>query len=244
MKLKTILVGSLILLIIFLIYLTTLDKLVYFLALGDSVAAGKTPYGNHDYSYNDYIQEYLKEKKVLEKYIDQFIDDEARTTDLIRDIVDNKKVIINKKEQSIKNALIKADLVTLSIGMNDLYYKLNTIDLDYDNLYKHIDEMMIDTEELFKMLREYCKEDIFVINYYRQVYLFNNHDLKEHFNYINKELKKLCNKYNIKYIEINNIIESNVKYMPNNKSFLITRSGQKLISDEVIKNLQNTLFKS
>ena len=45
MKLKTILIGSIILLTTFLIYLTTLDKLVYFVALGDSLAKGTTPYG-------------------------------------------------------------------------------------------------------------------------------------------------------------------------------------------------------
>ena len=39
-------------------------------------------------------------------------------------IDNNEKVIIDKKEKTIKNALIKADLLTLSIGMNDFIYKM------------------------------------------------------------------------------------------------------------------------
>ena len=139
MKLKTILIGSIILLTTFLIYLTTLDKLVYFLALGDSLANGKTPYGESDYSYNDYLRDYIDNKDILEKYIDGFIVDDYRITDLVRDIEDNRKILINNKNQSIKNALIKADLVTLSIGMNELYYKLNTANLENNDIYDHID---------------------------------------------------------------------------------------------------------
>ena len=40
-------------------------------------------------------------------------------------VINNKIIKANDKEITIKHALIKADVVTLSIGMNDLMYKLN-----------------------------------------------------------------------------------------------------------------------
>ncbi len=235
MKLKTIFIGSLLLLIIFLIYLTTLDKLVYFLALGDSIASGKTPYGYHDNSYNDYILKYLENKNILEKYV-KFTNDNYRRTDLIQDIKNNKKILINNKEQSIKNALIKADLVTLSIGMNDLYYNLNTIDLNYDDLFKTIDEILLDIENLFELLKKYCKEDIFILSYYNST----NYNLEKHINYLNKSLSNLCLKYKIHYIQI----DVNKLDKLNEKNFLINRNGQKYIGNLIINKLQNTLFKS
>ncbi len=243
MKLKTVLVSSIIILTIFLIYLTTLDKLVYFLALGDSLAKGKTPYGQSDYSYNDYLKDYIKEKGILEKYIDGFIVDDYRTTDLIRDIEDNKKIMLGNKSQSIKNALIKADLVTLSIGMNDLYYKLSVANLENNDIFDHIDEMMEDIEDLFELLRKYCKEDIIIINYFRSTSLLRNDKIKEYFNYANTMLKNKSEEYKIHYVEIDKILENNLLYLPMPTNYFPSRNGYEAISNELIKKTNETLLK-
>ena len=73
-----------------------------------------------------------------------------------------------RKKKSIKNALIKADLVTLSIGMNDFLYKMNldVEEFSMEELYDYVDEMSEDTDTLLRLLREYCKEDIMMTNYY------------------------------------------------------------------------------
>lgn len=55
MKWKTILVISFIFLSIFLIYLTTLDRKVYYLNLGDEISIG-------DNNYGILIKDYLKKK--------------------------------------------------------------------------------------------------------------------------------------------------------------------------------------
>ena len=65
---KKILVLGIVLLGIFLIYLSTLDKKVYFLSLGDEISQGINLYNKKDYNYNDYVKEYLENKKVLETY--------------------------------------------------------------------------------------------------------------------------------------------------------------------------------
>ena len=52
-------ITAIILLIIFFI---TRDRKVYYLSLGDSLAAGQTPNNTIEESYGDYIQEYLKDK--------------------------------------------------------------------------------------------------------------------------------------------------------------------------------------
>lgn len=242
MKLKTLLIGSIILLTTFLIYLTTLDKLVYFVALGDSLAKGTTPYGGNDYSYNDYLRNYIANKNILEKYIDDFIEEDYRTTDLIRDIEDNRQIIINDKKQTIKNALIKADLVTLSIGMNDLYYKINTTNLETEDIYNHIDEMMEDIDKLFKLLRKYCKEDIIILNYFRQSSLLENDNITEFFNYANNKLQLKSKEFNIHYLEINKILENNPLYLPRPNSYFPSRNGYEAIGKKLTTKINETLL--
>jgi lysophospholipase L1-like esterase len=243
MRIKTILIISIIALLVFLIYLTTLDKKVYYLSLGDSLAMGQTPYGNSDYGYTDYVRDYLIKKNVFEKHINQFSEKGYRISDLSRDIEDNKKIIIDDKPQTIKNALVKADLVTLSIGLNDLLYTIGINNTDKENMYEYIDEMMLDMDELFKLIKEYCKEDIMVLGYYVPTLYLSNEDVINYIRYTNNKLKTLCNNYNINFIEIDKIIENNTKYLPNPLDIHPSKMGYEVISTEIIEKIEQTLLK-
>lgn len=199
MNLKKIFVMAVLLLSVFLIYLTTMDKKIYYLALGDSIALG-----DQKTSYPKLIQQYFKEKDLLEEYRFEFIEDDLRITDLIRNIEDNKKVMIDGKEKTIKNALIKADLVTLSIGNEELFYKMKTEKPDH--LYHYIDEMMEDMEKLFQLMKEYCKEDIFVIGYINPL----SASMDNYIRYANQKLKTLSAKYKLSYIMVETLKEENL----------------------------------
>lgn len=208
MKLKKIFVVAVLFLIVFLIYLTTMDKKVYYLALGDSISL----------KYPKQIADYLEEKNLLEQYHNEFVIDDMRITDLIRDIKDNKKVVINKKDQTIKNSLIKADLVTLSIGNEELFYKMKTE--KPDNLFNYIDDMMKDMENLFMVLKEYCKEDIFILGY---VNPFSN-DMDRYIEYANKKLETLAKKYDISYVSLKELKNEDF-----NGSELLAKGNEKIV---------------
>ena len=122
---KKILIIGVIILSIFIIYLTTLDKKVYYLVLGDEISLGLTSNNKYEKNYTEYIKEYLEEKNILEKYINEYTTQNYRITDIINDINNNKEIEDTKK--TLKNALIKADLVTLSIGTNDIISKIEDI---------------------------------------------------------------------------------------------------------------------
>lgn len=241
MKLKTALVLGLTLFIVFVIYLSHIDKKVYYVALGDYQALGLTNEGEITYGYTDYIKDVLKEKNKLETYIISYAQDNARTTDLINDIEQNKKTQIKNKQQTIKNTLIKADLVTLSIGMNDLFYKIgvnaNLQSLNYSEVYYHIDEMMEDMDKLFELLREYCKEDIIMTNFYNPIDS-QNKQLNEVLNYANKRLNELARIYDIAIVNINKIFlqRSNptLNFYPTKKEY---QEISKMICDRMYKTL-------
>ena len=225
---KKILVLGIVLLGIFLIYLSTLDKKVYFLSLGDEISQGINLYNKKDYNYNDYVKEYLENKKVLETYINLYFNDNMRTIDLIDYIEENKEIVVEGKKKTIKNALIKADLVTLSIGSNDVVSKL-LLKNNYtkEELYNYLDEYLKDIENLFKLMRQYCKEDIVFIGYYN---IFNDDTYNEYFKYLNKKVKKISNNYEINCVDI----MDDIKNDKINNNFYPTKDGHINIGKKIV----------
>lgn len=236
---KKIIAIILILTSIFFIYLTTIDKKVYYLALGDSIAAGVTANATDTYGYSDYIKTYLENRDLLETYIDDFAVSGYRSIDLKRDIIDNKKITINDKNITLKNALIKADLITLSIGANDFFYYLNA---NYNDVYDHINDSLNDVESLFKLIREYCKEDIIVIGYYTP---FQEHEKLELMDtairFANKKLEELCIEYKMQFVDVFDLFKEN-NYLPNPNDIHPSKEGYEAISKEIIKVIDKNLF--
>lgn len=183
MKIKTILFLIIMTLFIFLIYLTNKDNEIYYVNIDST----------NNNNYNEIIKNNYKKTKKLEKYINNFSKEDYRTTDLIRDIKDNIK--LNKI--TIQNALIKSDVLTLNIGINDINYKIGNT--NKEELYKYTDQILIDIEELLKLIRSYSKEKIYYIG------IKNNKGISynDYFEYTNKRLKYICNEYNIYFIDIN-----------------------------------------
>lgn len=237
---KKILTFIIVLLSVFLIYLGFKDKKIYYLSLGDSLSLGKNPYNILDYGYSEYIKDYLREKGLLETYVDGLNREDKRIIDIISDIKNNKKILVDNKEKNFQHVLIKSDLITLSIGSNDL---LSNIKLGYDfnniDLYNKFDQLLLDYEDLFKLLREYCKEQIILIGLYNST---NYRELDEFFNYTDIKLNELSIKYNIQFIKISTEFKNN-KYFPNSKNLFPNKEGYIFIGDEVkklIENIQNT----
>jgi len=235
---KKIIVIVVILLSIFFIYLNTIDKKVYYLALGDSIAAGVNASGTDNYGYSDYIKTYLENRDLLETYINEFAVSGYRSIDLKRDIEDNKKLTINDKNITLKNALIKADIVTLSIGANDFFYYLNA---NYNDVYDHINDSLNDVENLFKLVREYCKEDIIVVGYYTP---FESHEkidtMDEIIKFANKKLEELCNEYDMHFVDVFELFKEN-PYLPNPNDIHPSVEGYEAISKEIIKVIDKIL---
>lgn len=237
---KRILTVLIIALAVFLIYLGFRDTDIYYLSLGDSLAYGATPYGGKDYGYGEYVRDYLQDKNKLEVYVDGLVKPNKRTIDIIKDIKDNVEITVNGKSKTFQNALIKADFITLSIGLNDFIGDLNIgIDFGMQDLYNRFEQAYMDMEELFKLMREYCKEEIVLIGYFDPT---NSENLKEYFNYINQKTKELSESYNIKFIDISVPLQDQ-KYFENKNSFFPNKEGYQVIGGEIVKVLDNKLSK-
>ena len=204
------------------IFFATRDKKIYYLSLGDSLAAGQTPYNTIEKSYGDYISEYIKDREKLKFYTKGFSKSGYRSIDILNDLKNNKEIAVRNKKLTIKHALIKADIVTLSIGSNDLFYKLNIgneFDLDeYDDVYKYVDESISDVDKLLKELRKSCKEQILVLGFYNPFTNYSNEMatmVEPVIRYANDKMENSVNKYDMTFVDIHDLFLGNDKYLSN-----------------------------
>jgi len=235
---KKILSVIIVVLAVFLIYLGFKDEDIYYLSMGDYLANGINPYGTKDYGYSDYVKDYIDNKGKLEVFVN-YSGNNKRTIDFVKDIEDNVKIEVDGKKKTLQNALIKADLVTISIGMNDL---LNNVEFNTDfgvnDLYDKLEEVVLDYEDLFKVLREYCKEEIILVGLYNST---GNTELDEFFDYSNKKIAKLASNYNIDYVNIYDDFKSN-DYFVNNRVYP-NKMGYEVISNKIIDLFDKKVMK-
>lgn len=241
-KKRKLLIGFLITAVILIaIFFLTRDKKIYYLSLGDSLAAGQTPYTTIDKSYGDYVSEYLKDKEVLEFYTKDFAKSGYRSIDLLNDLKDNKEIKVNGKKITIKHALIKADLVTLSIGSNDLFYKLNVgneFDLnEFDDVYQYVDDAIDDVDKLLRELKKACKEQIMVFGFYNPFTNFSDSLatlVEPVIKYANEKMRYLTEKYEMTFVDVHDTFLANDDYLPSTLEIHPTKDGYKAMADKVI----------
>lgn len=225
MKIKSLICIGLIFLLVFLIHLKTADHDIYYLNISTD---------KNEYSYDIKVKEYLKQEDKLEKFINNFGKSDDRVIDVINLIEKNESILINNKNQTIKNALIKADLVTIFVGLNDINYKIGNSNIN--ELYDYADSFLKDLKKLLNLVREYCKEDIVILGYYNAYGSYYD----EYFDYINREVRKLTESYNLKFIKVDEFynIDSHIE------SLSITEEEHKHIADEIINFINRKILKN
>ncbi len=139
---------------------------------------------------------------------------------------------MKKKEGESLNYLIKkADIITISLGMNELYYKINNSN---KNIYTYIDNMLQNYEIIFKYINVFHHKKVFIIGYYN----ISNKD-NDIFDYANYKLKKMCNEYNLTYIDLSKIFNNNPYYFNKKDSFIPNSNGYKKISQIIVEKYKN-----
>ena len=214
------------------IYNKTKDEKIYYLTIGDALSKGLNENGSISFGYNEYIKKYLEENRKLKEYNNFFTNEEYRIVDIIKILEYNEK----KENMSLNYLIKRADIITISLGMNELYYKLNK---DTKNIYTYIDNMMNNYNKILSHINTFHHEKVFVLGYYN--ILGNKNDV---FNYANYKLKKICNEYNYIYIDLYSYISNNPKYYNIKKSFIPNQKGYEKISQIIIEKIKNNWYNS
>lgn len=229
----------LIFLIVFFIYIFNVDKKINYLSLGDSLAIGINSFGIKDLGYSDNIANYLKEKKKLKSYIVEYSEPNYTIPELINDIKLNKKIRKDNMEIGIKKSISEADLITLSIGNNEIIksISINLENNNYDKLYLDINVIIKDLDNLVDLIRKYNKKKIIIIGYYYP----QNKDtdkIKSISKYIQFKLMQLKEKNNVEYVDTELLLKDKNTFFLNTNNIYPNKDGYRVIANKIIKTIK------
>ena len=238
MKIKKLIFYFIIFFSIFLIYKVTFKDKVNYIALGDFLAEGINPYGEIDYGYSDYLADYFRSENRLGFYINEFSNKNYTIDDIISDINNNKSIVLDKSKTNIRKLLRESDLVTISIGANDIISSISYKDLDNKEVLKaKIDFVSDKLDTAIKLIKKYAKKDILLVGYYNP-YELDNYNLNDLVNYIDQKYLLISNQNNIRFVSIKYILDNKKKYFPSPGSIYPSIDGYRKIYEQIKKELQ------
>ena len=198
----------------YLIYNLTEDNSLSYLSIGDKIADNP----------------YIENNKQIKEYNNLYTNEDYRIIDLINIIKYNKENKINNKSISIHRLLKNTDILIISIGMNDLYYKLNS---NNENIYTYINDMVNNMEILLKEINKYSYKKVFILGYYN----ITNED-NDIFTYLNYKMKRIIKNSNYEYIDLNKILRNNPKFYKKSNNFNLNNQGYNEINKIIVEKLE------
>ena len=198
------------------------NKNTCYTSIGDGYSKGIDSYGQIN-GYSKLLKKHLSNKKTLNNYTNLSNKDMSINT-LYTNILLNKN--------NIKGILSETEVLTLSIGLNDLKYKLSINNINDYKLNKIINEINIDINKLLKEISKYYKGTIYVIGYYYKDY----DDI-----YLVKGIKELNNLYKNKkvvFIYSKKLQNNNKYYLNNPNNNYPNIEGYKLRELKLLKKLE------
>lgn len=222
MKKKLILITLLGGILSIIIYFFTQNNEITIMSIGDGLSSGETPYGIEGYSFNDYLKEDYITKHKLNHYI-EYASSNKTIKELIYEIKDNKEVTLKNEKIEIKQAINKADILTIAIGMDELASKKITNQIK--NEYLH------DLEELLSMVNMLNQNKVIIIS----LYTWGKNDLLT-IEKLNASMRDIALTNGFLFVDINKIL-MNEEYFLQKDSYYINYLGHKRIYEEIKKVL-------
>ena len=222
MKKKLILISLLGGILSVIIYFFTQNNEIIITTIGDGLTSGMTSYGIEGFSFNDYLKEDYINKHELNYYI-EYANANQTVKELIYDIKENKKVKMLQKEIELKQAISKADILTIAIGMDEL------ANIKINRAIK--EEFLHDMDELLSMIKMLNQNKVIVVG----LYTWGKNDFLT-IEKLNASLRDIALTNGFEFIDINKIMMDKNYYLTTD-SYYINYLGHKRIYEEMKKVL-------
>ena len=198
------------------IYNITEDNKLNVVLIGDTIAD------------NPYLDNYPNINKINK----DFINSDYHLKDLLNIIKYNQELDIDNKTESIHKLLKESDIVIISIGMNDIYYKLND---NTKEIYSYVNDIINNYNIILKEISKYDNKYVFILGYYNITN--KNNDI---FTYVNYKLKNIVNNYHYTYLDLNKILYNNKNYYQKSNVFYLNNAGYEQIYKLIVENLKKS----
>ena len=222
MKKKIITIALLGAILSVIIYFFTQNSEITIVSIGDGISSGMTSYGIEGYSFNDYLKEDYRTKHELKEYIEYAIPNKT-VKELIYEIKENKSIVKKEEKIEIKQAINKADILTIAIGMDEL------ANIKITNQIKN--EYLHDLEELLSMIKMLNGKKVIILS----LYSWGKNDLLT-IEKLNAGIRDIALSNGFLFVDINKIL-MNKDYYLSTDSYYINYLGHKSIYEELKKVL-------
>ena len=208
-----------------LINFITVKSLVNLVSIGDGFSLGMTPYNVAGPSFNDYLKDKLENKNKLDSYNNEFSKAHLTIHELNEYMEDN--TLGKFTRNPIKQTIASADIITLSIGLDEFADLSLQNNLTTEKMENYISEV----EKFLQTIREFYDKKIIIIGLY-PAYKFDQSDAYE----INNNLKKLAGKYNCQFLDIT-AYYLNDEYYLDKTSYYLNYKAHQLIAENLFTML-------
>lgn len=209
-----------------------------YVALGDSLASGHTPYGVVvSRGFTDIISEVLAEKNVLGSFTKKFASSGQTSAGLLETL----------KSTDVQKSLKNAELVTIISGANDFIEEFyNPVDGSiHVDLAKATALLDIVAGNLTTAIREVKtlnpEADVYLYGYYFPLPHVQNLALKQQvqiaFNFANDRLATVAKKEGAHFVEVGTIFDKNgAAYLENPADIHPNEAGYQVLADQFFAN--------
>lgn len=214
-----------------------------YLALGDSLAAGMIETGAVGTGYADYLAQTLEEAELLASYNKGFAVPGYTTEQVLDEL--NKDVEKPSSETGKKVSLIdeikKADVITLSVGANDVLKTLKqdesgNISLNFSEVQQAIGKMAGNYALILKRITQLNPTaDVFVMGYYNPFPHMTK--LTEQLNMLvgllDNKVKGIAEGNGAYFVKVSDVIAADTAaYLPNPENIHPSEQGYKVIAEQ------------
>ncbi|WP_223701127.1 GDSL-type esterase/lipase family protein [Sutcliffiella deserti] len=209
-----------------------------YVALGDSLAAGRTPYGIDQDGYVDFLANRFEQSQ-YNVNLDNYGVSGYRT----QHILDELFIPTNPKYDSLRESISNAELVTIDIGANDLLEKLNIVLTNPEMAQPVVSEI---GNNIFAILSEIDKINpdtkVYVMGYYNPFPHLPEQQqaaLMPLLDAFNQTIQSVASMNGDIFVPTSKVIEKHEKeYLPNPNDIHLDVEGYYVIAKEFWKAIQ------
>lgn len=206
------------------------QEVVEYVSLGDSIAAGLTPYGKYDLSFSDYLRDYFERGNYKVVDYDNFAVSGYTSEQLKNDVLNNG---------SVRKEIKEATHITIDIGANDLFRMLLT---DPSRASEGIASASANLQTILSTIDDLNPNvEVYVMGYYNP-FAYYPEEVQEFLlpllNSLNSEIKMRSEANGDIYVPTEEKISKHYeKYMPNPEDNHVNLKGHKVIAKEFWKSI-------
>lgn len=236
------------------------SKSLYYVALGDSLAAGMNENGEIGFGYADLLAKNYQEQESEVIFNKGFSYPGFTTVDVLKRIEENvtKPIYdlngVSPKTVAIKDAIQQADLITLSVGANDILKNVNRSEsgefsFDTAGVIKSIQDVSVNYKKIFDSIYKINPEvDMIVMGLYNPFPYIEDPAIQNQLSMLvttlNNSMKSIVENNGGVFTEVAAQIATDAKtYLPNPKNIHLSEAGYQVVADAMMKDYLNALIK-